>query len=878
MRKLSASKQHEKLLIILLGICAVAALALLPGARAADFTAATEAELAAAINSTNAAGAGDHIIALTADITLTAPLPALANTAASGILLDGAGHTLDANGAGTALAIMPGTTAAVENLTITGGAGSMGKDGQSGGGIFNMGELFVTDATITGNTASHGAGIFNAGGEKGSNATLVLTRVTLSDNAATNAGGALANHGDSSTAAATIFDSVISGNTAAQYGGAITNNGLVGASDLNITDTTLTGNSANLGGAIFNNGNSGQATTVLSGVTLSGNTGQNTGGAIFNNGNLGTATVLLTNSTISGNNGGSSGGGITSTANGGVALVTLHFTTIADNAAKTGGGIYNSTAAVIEATASILAAGAQGKACAFNGGTSLSSGGYNLDTDSSCGLAGAGDISGGNAALAPLAVNAPGDTATHALGADSDAQRRVPSGAAGCGGAIAADQRGATRPNPAPLCDSGAYESDAAAGGATATPTTTGTPPTPTATATGTPPTPTATTTATATATTTATATATATTTPPVDCAPPYGPTTETDLNAAVACVNASGAGVHTITLAADIELSAPVMPLNNPDATEIVLDGNGHTLDGNRKGTVLRIAAGTTARIRDLTLTGGQGNSGPTGNWAGGIYNQGDLTLENSTLVGNIAARGGGIVNYGDGLAAELTLLRATLSGNVATGIGGGILNTAAGGGAATARLENSTLTGNYAAAGGGGLYNEANSGNATATMTFTTLGFNSATSGGGGIHTATTGGGSTVTLSATLVTNGSAAGPDCATPSGSILSTGYNLAGDGTCSLTQGSDQPAANAQLVPQSPNPPGDTATHALGNRSAALDRIPNGVAGCGTTFGIDQRGAPRPFPAGGACDVGSYESQILVVVTDFAAYMPLVVEP
>ena len=88
MRKLSASKQHEKLLIILLGLCAVAALALLPGARAADFTAATEAELAAAINATNAAGVGDHIIALTADITLTAPLPALNNTAASGILLD----------------------------------------------------------------------------------------------------------------------------------------------------------------------------------------------------------------------------------------------------------------------------------------------------------------------------------------------------------------------------------------------------------------------------------------------------------------------------------------------------------------------------------------------------------------------------------------------------------------------------------------------------------------------------------------------------------------------------------------------------------------------------------------------------------------------
>ncbi|MBP6786141.1 MAG: hypothetical protein KA170_01030 [Candidatus Promineofilum sp.] len=873
MNILRATRYQTKTLAAV-GLIALLGLMLLPGARAADFTAGTAAELAAAITAANAAGAGDHTITLTANIILTAPLPDLDNTLAGEIRLDGAGHTLDANGTGTALAILRGTTAAVENLTITGGAGNRGQDSHSGGGILNMGELSVSDATITGNTAAHGAGILNLGGETG-NAALTLTRVTLSDNEASDTGGALANHGDTGTAAATLVDSTLDGNKATQYGGAISNNGHAGAANLTITNSTLSGNTANLGGAIFNNGNGGTATATLTRVTLSGNTGQDSGGAVFNNGNGGTATATLTNSTVSGNAGGNSGGGFTNSANGGTALVTLHFVTVAANNAKTGGGFYNSTGAAFNASATILAAGATGKACAFNSGTSLTSGGYNLDSDGSCGLAGTGDVSDGEAGLSPLAANAPGSNATHALGANSDAQRRIPNGAAGCGTAIATDQRGAARPNPAPLCDIGAYESDLTDGGATATPTATGTPPTPTATVTGTPPSPTPTATTTATATSTATATPTATATTPADCAPPYQPANEAELNRAIACINAAGTGTHSITLAADIELTAPTAALNNAAATEILLDGDGHTLDGDRRGTLLSVAADTTVRVRNVTLIGGQGSSGPTGDWAGGIYNQGHLTLENSSLTGNIAAQGGGIVNdgHGDGLEAELTIVGSTLTGNVATDTGGGLLNTAAAGGSATARLTNATLTGNYAANGGGGLYSIADGGNAASILSYTTLALNTATSGGGGIHVSSSGGGSTVALSASIVTNSAGAGPDCATTGGTILSTGYNLAGDGTCPLSQATDQPQADAKLLPRMLNAPGTTATHALGSGSAALDRIPSGAAGCGTTFATDQRGAARPYPAGGKCDIGAHENQS-VTASLFRVYLPV----
>ncbi len=129
-------------------------------------------------------------------------------------------------------------------------------------------------------------------------------------------------------------------------------------------------------------------------------------------------------------------------------------------------------------------------------------------------------------------------------------------------------------------------------------------------------------------------------------------------------------------------------------------------------------------------------------------------------------------------------------------------------------------------------------------------------------------------VHLSASIITNGAGAGPDCARPSGSILSDGYNLAGDGTCFLTQASDLPAGNAGLLPLALNAPGNTPTHALGDSSPALDHIPTGALGCGAAVAADQRGAARPQPAGGACDIGAYERA--AVVTTHQLFLPVAI--
>ena len=64
--------------------------------------------------------------------------------------------------------------------------------------------------------------------------------------------------------------------------------------------------------------------------------------------------------------------------------------------------------------------------------------------------------------------------------------------------------------------------------------------------------------------------------------------------------------------------------------------------------------------------------------------------------------------------------------------------------------------------------------------------------------------------------------------------------------------------------------GPTWTQALQSGSPAVDKIPDGTNGCGTSpLDVDQRGLPRPRPTGGDCDMGAYEDQSVSI------YMPAV---
>lgn len=112
--------------------------------------------------------------------------------------------------------------------------------------------------------------------------------------------------------------------------------------------------------------------------------------------------------------------------------------------------------------------------------------------------------------------------------------------------------------------------------------------------------------------------------------------------------------------------------------------------ISGNRQDRVFEIRGGTV-RISDLSIT--QGATGHGEHTGGGIFNDGDLTLNNSKITGNSADwSGGGIFNN----SGTVTLINTTVMGNSASD-GGGVFNSG------TLELTDSTITGN-----GEGIYND--------------------------------------------------------------------------------------------------------------------------------------------------------------------------
>jgi hypothetical protein len=103
------------------------------------------------------------------------------------------------------------------------------------------------------------------------------------------------------------------------------------------------------------------------------------------------------------------------------------------------------------------------------------------------------------------------------------------------------------------------------------------------------------------------------------------------------------------------------------------------------------------------------------------------------------------------------------------------------------------------------------------------------------------------------TIIANNS--NGNCYRSSGLIRDGGFNLADDDTCNLTASTSLPGVDAMLGPLADNG-GPTQTHALLTGSPAIDLIPEGSSGCGTTIISDQRGIARPH--GHGCDSGAYE--------------------
>jgi hypothetical protein len=300
-----------------------------------------------------------------------------------------------------------------------------------GGGIGNGGPLTLVGCTVAHNnvTRGFGGGIYNGFG------TVTLTDSTVADNTVLlGDGGGILNNRSLTVDRCTIADNSAAADLG---GGGIFNNGF----DLSITASTISGNSGPTGGGIYS-----QGPLTVTASTLSGNAATaGFGGGLFNQ-----ADLTLTDSTVSGNTAtGGNGGGIYESF-GSTSLITsctitLNTATGAFFSGRGGGlSVLSGPGVLVEVQSTIIAGNSASTAAPDVDGR-VTSQGFNLvgERDGSSGWA-PSDILGTTAdpvdpLLGPLQDNG-GPTLTHALLAGS------PALAAGDPALLGtADQRGTLR-------------------------------------------------------------------------------------------------------------------------------------------------------------------------------------------------------------------------------------------------------------------------------------------------------------------------------------------------------------------------------------------------------------------------------------------------
>jgi uncharacterized repeat protein (TIGR01451 family) len=323
----------------------------------------------------------------------------------------------------------------------------------------------------------------------------------------------------------------------------------------------------------------------------------------------------------------------------------------------------------------------------------------------------------------------------------------------------------------------------------------------------------------------------------------------------------------------------------------------SGAALDGLGSGSVVTVDSGTSVTLRGLTIEHGSASFGAgvlnlgaivsisdstitanTGSFGVGIENAqaGTLTLTRSTVSDNttgINSEGAGMLNetfstmhisdstisnndssagiraggiYNES-AGTLTVTNSTINGNKAF-VGGGLYNDG------SVTIDNSTISGNDASSGGslggGGIYNDSG----LVTVAFSTISGNTAPEGAGAnLHNL-----GFATLENTIVAGAGANNCSLVNAYGSITDGGYNIDDGASCGLdTANHSLPSTDPLLDPAGlQDNGGPTQTIALEPASPAIDAIPSGANGCGTTITTDQRGVSRPQGAG--CDIGAFE--------------------
>ncbi|MEA5465504.1 CHAT domain-containing protein [Leptothoe sp. PORK10 BA2] len=152
---------------------------------------------------------------------------------------------------------------------------------QSGGGIYNGGNMHLLDNVIANNQATGvdqngGAGILNTDG-----GSLIVDNSLIANNTSATHGGGILNLASNAQTVVEIANSSIVGNQAATKGGGIENASLVGLerlAELTVINSTISINQAMTGGGIRTVG-----PTTLTNVTIAENIATSSGGGISEN-------------------------------------------------------------------------------------------------------------------------------------------------------------------------------------------------------------------------------------------------------------------------------------------------------------------------------------------------------------------------------------------------------------------------------------------------------------------------------------------------------------------------------------------------------------------------------------------------------------------
>ena len=309
----------------------------------------------------------------------------------------------------------------------------------------------------------------------------------------------------------------------------------------------------------------------------------------------------------------------------------------------------------------------------------------------------------------------------------------------------------------------------------------------------------------------------------------------------------ASGAGINWI---GDLMLNRAII-VGNSGTAPLGGFGGGVFVDGT-----LTVNQSTIAQNEMLS-------SGTWGGHGGGVAATGTITIIDSTIADNVAGGGTETGGQAGGVfgGPELVLLRTTVSGNVArqndsgtqSGWNGGVV------GRGSLEVVNSTITSNVAEGAtslGGGIATTAD-----ATVAYSTIVDNSAALGAN-LAFIEFDPGDSVSVFASVIGRPLGGGTDCSLVN-PIASEGYNYATDASCGLTATADVQSGADPLLGALANNGGLTHTRLPAMTSPLLDRVPLDHCQDGTGAGVstDQRDVTRPQGAG--CDVGAVEVAVTV---------------